>query len=442
MLKTFKLGGVHPQENKLSSKCGIEKVPLPERVSIPVSQHIGVPSVIVVKKGDRVKVGTVIAKHSGFVSANIHSSVSGTVQSIDEISGTTGYRQTAITISVEGDDWEETIDQSTELKKDITSSATEIINTISESGIVGMGGATFPTHVKLTIPPGKKAELLIVNAVECEPYLTADHSLMLEKPNEIMVGISILKKALNISKAVIAIENNKPDAIKKLHETSKSYNAIEVAGLKVKYPQGSEKQLIKAITNREVPRGKLPIEVGVVVVNVGTANAVYEAVQKHKPLIDRVVTVTGKSIKNPSNLQVRIGTSIDHLINHVGGLPDDTTKIINGGPMMGKAIRDTTIPITKGTSGIVLMSKSEGYRKEEKNCIRCARCVSACPMGLEPYLLISFGEKQMWKEAEKNRVTDCIECGSCSYICPANRPLLDYVRLGKSTVGRIIRERK
>ena len=441
MLKTFKIGGVHPPENKISANTPIEVLPLPETVTIPISQHIGVPSQVLVQKNDKVKVGTLIAKQNGFVSANIHSSVSGTVQKIEEVFDTSGYRRMAITIAVEGDEWEESIDRSTDLKRDYDTS-TDIIQKIAEAGIVGLGGATFPAHVKLTVPQGKKAEILIINGVECEPYLTSDHRLMLERDNEIMIGTSILMKALNVSDAAIGIENNKPDAIKKLTETAKNYPGIKVVPLKVKYPQGAEKQLIKAIINREVPSGKLPIEVGAVVQNIGTAFAVYEAVVKNKPLIERVVTVTGKSLEKPSNLLVRIGTPVQKLLDYAGGIDENATKVISGGPMMGKAISNLDIPVTKGTSGIVVLSKKEGYRKEQNNCIRCARCVSVCPMGLEPYLLMAYSERQMWSEAEKDKVMDCIECGSCSFTCPSNRPLLDYVRLGKSTVGKIIRNRK
>jgi len=435
------MGGVHPPENKISANSPIEVLPLPKTVTIPISQHIGVPSQVLVQKNDKVKVGTLIAKQNGFVSANIHSSVSGTVQKIEEVFDTSGYRRMAITIAVEGDEWEESIDRSTDLKKDYDTSI-DIIQKIAEAGIVGLGGATFPAHVKLTVPQGKKAEILIINGVECEPYLTSDHRLMLERDNEIMIGTSILMKALNVSEAAIGIENNKLDAIKKLTETAKNYQGIKVVPLKVKYPQGAEKQLIKAITNREVPSGKLPIEVGAVVQNIGTAFAVYEAVIKNKPLIERVVTVTGKSLEKPSNLLVRIGTPVQKLLDYAGGIDENATKVISGGPMMGKAISNLDIPVTKGTSGIVVLSKKEGYRKEQNNCIRCARCVSVCPMGLEPYLLMAYSERQMWSEAEKDKVMDCIECGSCSFTCPSNRPLLDYVRLGKSTVGKIIRNRK
>jgi electron transport complex protein RnfC len=442
VLKTFKIGGVHPPENKLSAGAVIETLPLPDMVSIPVSQHIGAPAQVLVQKGDKVKVGTVIAKQAGFVSANIHASVSGTVQKIEEVFDTSGYRRMAVIIKVEGDEWEETIDKSIELKSEIAAQPAEIIQKVAESGIVGLGGATFPTHVKLSVPAGKKANILIINAVECEPYLTSDHQLMIEKDHEIMIGTTILMKALDVKEAAIGIENNKPDAIKKLTETAKKYPGIRVVGLKVKYPQGAEKQLIKAIINREVPCGKLPIEVGAVVQNVGTAYAVYEAIQKNKPLIERVVTVTGKSLKKPVNLMVRVGTPVQKMIDFIGGLPEDTAKVVNGGPMMGKAIRDLEVPVTKGTSGILILNQKDAPRKEYVNCIRCGKCVTVCPMGLEPYILMTVGEKQLWGEAENLHVMDCIECGSCSFTCPAYRPLLDYIRHGKSNVGKIMRNRK
>jgi electron transport complex protein RnfC len=441
MLKTFPMGGVHPPENKFSAGKEIEVLPLPKTVTIPTGQHIGAPTQVIVKRGEQVKVGQLIAKAGGFVSANIHSSVSGKVKKIDEVFDSTGYRRTAVIIDVEGDEWMEDIDRSDELKKDITLSPAEIIKKISDMGIVGLGGATFPTHVKLSIPEGKKAEYLIINAVECEPYLTADHQLMLEKSEEILVGVSILMKAINVSKAIIGIENNKPDAIEIMQKTAASYQGVEVVPLKVQYPQGGEKQLIKAVINREVPSGGLPLDVGCVVQNVGTAYAVYEAVQKNKPLFERVVTVTGKSVAKPSNFLTRIGTSTNELIEAAGGLPEDTGKVVSGGPMMGKALSRTDVPITKGSSGVLIFKEEESKREEIKPCIRCAKCVSVCPMGLEPYLLMTVTQKADYERVEKERALDCIECGSCSYTCPATRPLLDYIRLGKSEVTQIIRQR-
>ncbi|WP_346864164.1 electron transport complex subunit RsxC [uncultured Draconibacterium sp.] len=442
MLKTFKLGGVHPPENKLSKDKTIEVLPLPKTVFIPVAQHIGAPAAPVVKKGDEVKVGQIIAKSSSFVSTNIHSSVSGKVKKVDFSADSSGYPKQGIFIDVEGDEWLEEIDRSIDLVKEVSIDGAEIIKKIQEAGVVGMGGATFPTHVKLVPPKGMKAEVLLINGVECEPYLTSDHRLMLEKTEEILVGIQLLMKAMNVDKAVIGIENNKPDAIKLLNEKCKAYQGVSVVALKVQYPQGGEKQLINAVTGKEVPSGGLPIAVGAVVSNVGTAFAVYEAIQKNKPLVERVVTVTGKGVEKPSNFMVRIGTATTELVEAAGGLPENTGKIISGGPMMGRAIRTLDVPVTKGTSGILLMKEEEANRGECISCIRCSRCTSVCPMGLEPYLLMTLGEKQIFDRAENERIMDCIECGSCSYTCPSNRPLLDYIRFGKGKVGAIMRSRK
>lgn len=442
MLKTFSKGGVHPPENKLSAIKTIEQMALPKMVNIPISQHIGAPSTPVVKKNDLVKTGQIIAKSSGFVSANIHSSVSGKVVKIDSVMDSSGYKKQSIIIQVDGDEWEESIDRDPGLKKEFNLSSEEIIKKVGETGIVGLGGATFPSQVKLSVPKGMTAEILIINGVECEPYLTSDHRLMLEKGDELMVGTKILMKALNVEKAVIGIENNKEDAIDHLTDLAKNYEGIEIQTLKVKYPQGGEKQLIKAVTNREVPSGGLPIAVGAVVHNVGTAYAVYEAIQKNKPLFERVVTVTGKSVKKPSNFMTRVGTPISELIEAAGGLPEDTGKVISGGPMMGKALNTIDVPMTKGTSGILIIPEGESRRGVIQDCIRCAKCVSVCPMGLEPYLLMTVTEQQNYERAENERTMDCIECGSCSYTCPSNRPLLDYIRLGKTEVGKIIRSRK
>ncbi len=442
MLKTFSKGGVHPPENKLSAGKSIQEMEIPEIVYIPISQHLGAPSIPVVKKGDKVKTGQLISKSGGFVSANIHSSVSGTVIKVDIIPDTFGYPRQGIVINVEGDEWEKSIDRSPDLVKDCTFPWQEIIQKIQDAGIVGMGGATFPTHVKLIPPKGMKAEMLLINGVECEPFLTSDHRLMLEKTEEILVGTTLLMKAMRVEKSVIGIENNKPDAINLMKEKAKNYRGISVIALKVKYPQGGEKQLIKAATGREVPSGALPISVGCVVSNVGSAFAVYEAVQKNKPLIDRVVTVTGKSVQNPSNLKARIGTPISELVLVAGGLPEDTGKIISGGPMMGKAVANLDVPVTKGTSGILLLPSTDAKRGERMVCIRCSRCVSVCPIGLEPYQLMTLAEKKIFDRVENERIMDCIECGSCSYICPSDRPLLDYIRYGKASVGAIVRSRK
>ncbi len=441
-MKTFRIGGVHPSENKLSAGKAIETLALPKQAVFPLSQHIGAPATAIVKKGDVVKVGTKIAEAGGFVSAPIFSSVSGKVNKVDTVIDASGYRKPAIYIDVEGDEWEESIDRSADLKRECNLTPEEIVAKIKEAGVVGMGGACFPTHVKLCPPPGCKAECVIINAVECEPYLTADHRLMLEKPDQIIVGVSILMKAAKVNKAYIGIENNKPDAIKLMTEKAASYAGIEIVPLKVKYPQGGEKQLVDAVINRQVPAPPaIPVNVGAVVQNVGTAYAVYEAVQKNKPLFERIVTVTGKSLKNPSNFLTRMGTPMSQLIDAAGGMPEDTGKVIGGGPMMGKALANTEVPICKGSSGVLLMNAKEASRAEAQPCIRCAKCVSACPMGLEPYLLATLSSLQDWERVEKEDITSCIECGSCQFTCPSHRPLLDYIRMGKTTVNGIIRAR-
>lgn len=443
MLRTFSLGGIHPKENKLSAGVKIVPAPLPKEVIIPLGMHIGAPATACVAKGDEVKVGTLIAKSSGFVSANIYSSVAGKVTKIDSVFDASGYKKPAIIISVaEEDVWEESIDRSPELVRECSLDAKAIIDRINEAGIVGLGGATFPTHVKLSPPPGSKAEVLIINAVECEPYLTSDHQLMLEHGEEILVGCTILMKALSVDKCIIGVENNKPDAIKHLSGLCAQYNGIEVMPLKVQYPQGGEKQLIDAVLSKQVKSGALPISTGAVVQNVGTIYAVYEAIQKNKPLLERVVTVTGKSLDKPANYLARIGTPLKTLIEASGGIPENTGKIIGGGPMMGKALLSADLPVTKGTSGILLISQEESVRKPMRACIRCAKCVNVCPMGLNPTFLMVDTQQQDWERAERGHIVDCIECGSCSFTCPSNRPLLDFIRMGKQQVMGIIRNRK
>lgn len=443
-IKTFRLGGVHPEENKLSSGQPIRDFEIPKQVIIPLGQCLGAPAEPIVAKGDKVKVGQLIATAKGFISANVHSSVSGTVAKIDDIMDHTGYRKPAIFIDVEGDEWLEGIDTSDTLIKDITLTSEEIVERVKQHGIVGLGGATFPTYVKLMIPKDKKADYVIINAAECEPYLTCDNRLLIEKPMEFLVGIKVLMKAVNAPKGVIGIEYNKIEVAKKLDEIIKSdsyFNGIEVQPLKTKYPQGGEKQLIQAVTGREVASGKLPIETGCVVVNVASTFAIYEAVQKNKPLVYRIVTVTGKSVKNPSNFRVRIGTPANLLIEAVGGLPEDTANLINGGPMMGKSVSVMNFPTVKGTSGILMMNTKDAQPRKVGNCIRCGKCMNACPMGLEPYLLKRLTETNNFEETEKHNIMDCIECGSCEFTCPANIPLADYIRFGKSKTGQIIRSR-
>lgn len=442
-MKTFNRGGVHPEENKLASNNKIEVFPLTKKAVIFVSQHLGAPATCLVQKGDKIKVGTLLSKAEAFICANTHSPYSGTVTKVDVATDFNGFKKPAIYIDVQGDEWEEGIDTTPDIKREITLEAKDIVQRMKDCGIVGLGGAAFPTNVKYMIPEGKKAEYLIINGVECEPYLTSDNRIMIENTEEIFIGIEIMKKALGINTALVGIENNKPEAIRIMTEMSKKYNGTEIVPLKLKYPQGAEKQLINALTGREVPSGKLPIEVGCVVDNVGTALAIYYAVQKNRPLIDNVLTFTGKSVRpeNQKNLLVRVGTPLQEIIDYCGGLPEDTGKLISGGPMMGKAIMDTSAPTVKTTSSILVMNEKEAKRQEPTPCIRCGKCVDACPMGLEPVLLSTLCSQDKWEEAEKECVMDCIECGCCLFTCPANRPLLDLIRVGKFKVGALRRAR-
>ncbi len=444
-MKSFSRGGVHPPENKLSRSVEISLMALPTKVYIPLSQHIGAPATAIVAKGDEVVTGQLIAESTGFMSANIHASITGKVTAVVPTLNAQGLMMPMIVIERKADaeeQWAEGVDLSTEIVRECTLEPAQIIEKIKAAGIVGMGGATFPTHVKLSIPPTKKAEILILNGVECEPYLTSDHRTMLSRGEELMIGVEIVMKAIGVSKAVIGIESNKPDAIKLLSKLSKKYNGITVEPLAVQYPQGGEKQLIEAVTGREVPPPPaLPIDVGAVVVNISTAIAIYDAVQKSKPLVERVVTVSGKSVKKPVNVMSRFGVPTSKLLEAAGGLPDDTTKVIGGGPMMGRAMVNLEAPITKGSSGITIMGGTDGVRTMESSCIKCGKCVAACPMALEPYLLSKLMKRSAMDQLESCNVTDCIECGSCQFTCPAQLPLLDYIRLGKQRVMGIIRAR-
>ena len=442
-MKTFRIGGIHPTDHKLSANIPIETVALPKQAIVPLSQHIGAPAQPIVEKGDHVKVGQVIAAANGFVSVNVHAPISGVVTKIDTALDAWGLPMPSIFIDAEedGDEWLETIDRTPDLNRICKLTSKEIIKKIQDAGIVGLGGACFPTHVKLSPPPGSKVEVLIINAVECEPYLTCDHQLMLERGEEIFIGISLLMRALEIEHAIVGIENNKKDAIELFKKIANRHFGIEICPLKLRYPQGGEKQLIDATIGRQVPSGALPIAVGAVVQNVATVYAVYEAVQKNKPLIDRVMTVTGESVTRRGNYLVRFGTPLADVIAQAGGIPEDTGKIIAGGPMMGRAMSNVNMPAHKRTSGILIMTEAESVRSEPENCMRCGKCVEACPMGLEPFLLVRQAEMRLWDDMEQNAIMDCIECGCCLYSCPSNRPLLDYVRMGKATVGGIIRTR-
>jgi len=440
-LKTFKIGGIHPPEQKLSASAPIREVPLPDIAVVPLSQHLGAPAKAQVKRGDMVKVGSLLAKGEAFISANIHSPVSGKVVKIEPRVDSSGFRRESVVIEVQGDQWEENINNTNDIIKDITLDKDAIIQRIHDCGIVGLGGATFPSHVKYMIPEGRKVEYLIINGVECEPYITADEQLMLEKGEEMMVGIRIMMKALAVEKAIIGIENNKPKAIEHLRKIAGQYQGISIEPLKVQYPQGGEKQLIDALLKRQIPSGKLPSDVGCVVNNVGTAYAIYEAVQKNKPLVDRIVTVTGKTVAKPSNFKVRLGTPITNLLPLAESNMEQTAKVINGGPMMGKALVALDAPVTKGTSAVLLMKKEESKRVAVQHCIRCGKCMTVCPMGLEPYLLSIIARQGNNERCEVERIMDCIECGSCVYTCPSGRPLLDHIRLGKANTSLLIRTR-
>lgn len=444
-LKTFRIGGVHPEENKLTSNCPTQVAPLPKQAIFPLSQHIGAPAKPVVSKGDKVRVGTLLAEAGGFVSAPIHSSVSGTVLKIYTAVDATGYRKPVIVVSVEGDEWEESIDRSDKLETlDAHPELTpeEIVERVKQAGITGMGGAGFPTHVKLCPPPTAKAECVIINAVECEPYITSDNRLMLEHADEIIVGLQLLMKAAKVERGYIGIEENKPEAIALLTEKASHDARIEIVPLMTKYPQGGEKQLVDAVIGRQVPAPPaIPVNVGAIVQNVGTAFAVYQAVMKHKPLFERYTTVTGKQLASPGNFLVRMGTPMSQLIDLCGGMPEGENKLLAGGPMMGRSLMTTDVPVCKGTNSITILSGDDARRQPAQPCIRCAKCVEACPMGLEPYLLAKLSARHFYDRAEQEDIVSCISCGSCQFTCPSHRPLLDNISLGKAAVMGIIRAR-
>ncbi len=444
-LHTFKIGGIHPEENKITAEMPTQMAELPKQAIFPLSQHIGAPAKPVVQRGDKVKVGTLLAEAGGFVSAPIYSSVSGTVAKIDEEFDATDYRKPVIIVNVEGDEWEENIDRGDKLETladhpELTPE--EIVSRVQAAGVTGMGGAGFPTHVKLCPPPTAKAECIIVNAVECEPYITSDYRLMMEHPDEIIAGLELLMKAAKVERGYIGIEENKPEAIKLLTEKTANDSRIEVIPLAQKYPQGGEKQLVDAVIHRQVPAPPaIPANVGAIVQNVGTTFAVYEAVMKRKPLIERYTTVTGKRIKRPGNFLVRIGTPFSQLIEACGGMPEGNNKVLAGGPMMGKAVISLNTPVCKGTNSITVISGDEAHRKKVQPCIRCAKCVSVCPMGLEPYLIATLSAFKEYERAENEDIVSCIACGSCQYTCPSGRPILDNILQGKAVVMGMIRER-
>ena len=444
-LKTFSMGGVHPEENKITAEVATVVAPLPQQAIFPLSQHIGAPAKPVVNRGDKVKVGTLIAEANGFVSAPIYSSVSGTVLKVDTAIDATGYRKPAIYINVEGDEWEESIDRSETLEtldKHPELTPEEIVNRIKVAGVTGMGGAGFPTFIKLCPPPTAKAECVILNGVECEPYITSDYRLMMEHADEILVGLDLLMKGAKVERGYIGIEDNKPEAIKLFEQKTADDPRIEIVALAKKYPQGGEKQLVDAVINRQVPAPPaIPVNVGAIVQNVGTAYAVYQAVMKNKPLFERYTTVTGKQLKNPGNFLVRMGTPMRELIDLCGGMPKGDNKVLAGGPMMGKSVVSTDVTVCKGTNSITILTDADAHRKAAQPCIRCGKCVSACPMGLEPYLLATLSSFKEWERLEAEQVTSCISCGSCQFTCPSHRPILDNILQGKGVVMGIIKSR-
>ncbi|MBP5397563.1 MAG: electron transport complex subunit RsxC [Bacteroidales bacterium] len=447
---TFRIGGVHPADRKLSRDCAIEVLPLPEKVSVSMAQHLGAPAKPVVAPGDRVKTGQVIAEPAGFVSAFVHSPVTGTVTAVASKADLAGKMVMHIDIDVEKDEWAEGIDLTPELVTPLPDDKQLILDRIKAAGVVGLGGATFPTHIKLCPPPGKTAEYLIINGAECEPYLTSDYRMMLERPREILIGAALMQKVLGGPKCIAAVEDNKPEAVESLKDAlhflqlfSKDYENIEIRVLKKKYPQGGEKQLIDAVTGRQVKSMGLPIDAGAVVQNVATSFAVYEAVQKKKPLLTNVLSVTGDCLppERQHNYLFRIGIPLRYIAQVAGGVPEEAVKIVSGGPMMGKAIANLDATTVKGSSSLLYLSAKQTLRREEGPCIRCGKCAQACPMGLEPFLLKKLAEVGDQQALEQNAVQDCLECGCCQYTCPAYLPLLDTIRIAKADVLNLIKSR-
>ncbi|MFC1650110.1 electron transport complex subunit RsxC [Candidatus Latescibacterota bacterium] len=440
MAGTF-IGGVHPDDSKsLSNTCEIVKMPVPSVVVLPVSQHIGAPAKVIVEKGQTVSKGEIVAEAGGFVSAPVHATVSGTVTAVEPRNTSSGRKISCVVIESDGEErWADGLNS----KQDISSiSVKDKLDLIRSAGIVGMGGAAFPTHVKLSPPEDKPIDIVILNGVECEPYSTCDDRLMIERPGDIVEGLKILMEILDCTKGYIGIENNKPEAIKAMQEAVKGVDGISVEKLKVKYPQGGEKQLIYSITKRKVPAGGLPMDIGCVVQNVGTSAAVYEAVSLKIPLLDRAVTVTGNGVVKPVNVLARIGDSVENLIEQAGGYSENAAKLIMGGPMMGPSQFTDDIPVVKGSSCVLVMNEDETDTGTELPCISCARCVDVCPMRLMPSTIGTLVEYEHWDELKDYGIFDCIECGSCSYICPVKRRLVEYIKFGKATLAAISAKEK
>lgn len=429
---TFK-GGIHPPEYKdFSEHKPIEMMPLPQQVVVPLVQHIGAPCKPVVKVGDKVKVGQKIGEAGGFVSAPIHAPVAGTITKVAKLEVSDGQLVDCIVIENDGtDDWDSSLEAHASLDE---VSAKEIVEIVREAGIVGLGGAGFPTHVKLSPPPELIIDSVILNGAECEPFLTCDHRLMLEYSEKVVKGLLALMKAVSAAKGYIAIESNKPDAIETMQAAVRDYPHLEVVTLETKYPQGAEKQLIAAVLGREVPSGKLPMHVGVIVNNIHTAYAVAEAVFEGKPLVQRVVTVSGSVVKNPKNLMVRLGTSFQELIDYCGGFSAEPAKVIKGGPMTGFAQYRLDVPVGKRVSGIIALSAAETDLEEEGPCIKCARCVDACPAFLMPNQLDKLSRRGEFDKAQELGALDCIECAACTFVCPAKRMIIQSIKLAKNEI--------
>ena len=443
---TFSIGGVHPNDSKLARECAIEVLPMPKTVYVSMAQHLGAPAKPLVAVGDFVKTGQVIAEPGGFISAFVHSPATGTVKAIAPRKDLSGNMVMHVEITVSEEEvWADGIDLSDTLVTEIPEDKAMMLDRIKANGVVGLGGATFPTHVKLNPAPGSVAECLILNGAECEPFLTSDFRIMLERTKEIVIGAAIMQKILGGCRCVIGIEENKPEAIEAMTRAvaELGYKDIKVQTLKKRYPQGGEKQLIDAVMKRQVKSGGLPISVGAVVQNVATSLAVYEAVQKNRPLITNTLTITGDCL--PDNRQhnylFRIGMPLSYIVDYAGGIPEAAAKLISGGPMMGKAIANLDAATVKGSSSVLYLSEKATRRKPESSCIRCGKCADACPMGLEPFLLNRLYKAKDVEQLEKYSAQDCIECGCCLYSCPANIPLLDNIRQAKGMAMGAIKAR-
>ncbi|HIJ84428.1 MAG: electron transport complex, RnfABCDGE type, C subunit [Magnetococcales bacterium] len=442
VLKKFH-GGVHPTGHKeLSEHCAIEPMPMPKRLVIPLHQHLGAPSEPVVAAGDKVFKGDLLGKAVGFVSAAVHASTSGTVVSVEEhaVGHPSGLTMLCVVLEPDGEDkWNPQIKG---VADPLSLDPATIRDQIKAAGIVGLGGATFPSFIKLTPPRDKVIDLLLINAVECEPYLTCDARLMEERSQQVVEGVRIMLHALQTRECIIGIEANKPKAIAAMEKAVAGEASMRVISLPVMYPQGSEKQLIEVVTGRQVPSKGLPVDVGVIVHNVATAAAVRDAIQSGHPLVARIVTVTGRGINRPANLEVLLGTLVDDCVSHCGGLKTGTCKVVMGGPMMGLALHRTDVPVVKGTSGILALTQDESSGKQEHPCIRCGQCVQSCPMQLVPCTMAWFAKTDQIDQLSSVDLFDCVECGSCAYVCPSNIPLVHYFRYGKLSVQARERENK